>query len=91
MKLRSAVLIFGIFLVGLFGAFSFVLIKTTDLLDFQSHELAKAGESIRIAQELKSRLLSHNRNSFLYQMTKAASRFESRQAQRDEIFILLKT
>ena len=89
MKLKTAVSIPALLLSGVFCVLSFALIKTTDLLDFQSREIAKAGESIRVAQSLKNRLLTHNRNSFLYELNNDPSRFASRQKQRDEIVELL--
>lgn len=84
MKLTTALTIFGVTFVGLIAALSFALWKTSNLLDFEAHEIAKAGESIRVAQELKVQLLNHNRNSFLYQLNNAGSHFGNRQTLRGE-------
>jgi signal transduction histidine kinase len=90
MTLKTAVSITALLLLAVFGALSLALIRATDLLDLQVRELARAGESIIVAQSLKNRLLSHNRNSFLYQLNHDASRFESSASQRREIEDLLR-
>ena len=66
-SLRTAVIIVGTLLLVLFGVLSFWLDKTTGLLDYETRELTEAHESVRVAQELKVRLLVHNRSSFLNQ------------------------
>lgn len=85
MNLRVTALILSVFLFGVFGALSLSFMKTTDLLNFEAQELTKSGESIRLAQGLKVRLLSHNRNSFLYSLHRNPSHHETRQTQRREI------
>ena len=85
MSLRTAVIIVGALLLVLFGVLSFSLDKTTGLLDFEARELSKAHESVRVAQELKIRLLVHNRSSFLNQLGEETYRGESSRVERSEI------
>lgn len=68
-----------------YGVMTFLLMRTSDLLDREANELAAAGESIYLAEDLKSRLLIHNRNSFLYTLTRDPLRLESRRGQRTEL------
>ncbi|MEX1031772.1 MAG: ATP-binding protein [Cellvibrionaceae bacterium] len=89
MKLRTAVTIFVVLVLGLFAALSISLVRTSDLLERGARNVAIAGESIRIAEELKSRLLTHNRNAFLYSLSQDPGRLETRRAQRVEIANLL--
>lgn len=91
MKLRTAVAIFVVLVLGLFVALSVSLVRITDLLDRSGRDLAMAGEKIRLAEELKSSLLTHNRNAFLYSLHREPSRMATRRAQRTEIVALLQT
>jgi len=85
MSLRTAVIVVGALLLVVFGVLSFSLDKTTGLLDFEARELAKAHESVRVAQELKIRLLVHNRSSFLNQLGEETYRGESSRVERSDI------
>ncbi|MGV3591869.1 MAG: ATP-binding protein [Gammaproteobacteria bacterium] len=89
MTLRNAVILFGLLLAGVYAALTLALVNTTNLLDSQAQELARAGDSIRVAQSLRNRLLAHNRNDFLFQLNNDPARFETSTAQRDEIEALL--
>lgn len=85
MRLKTAVGIFIGISVALFIALAVSLLRTADLLDRSAMEVALAGESIRLVEELKSKLLTHNRNSFLYSLQGEPWRRDSRRAQRLEI------
>jgi signal transduction histidine kinase len=91
MKLKTAVTIFVALLLGLFAALSVSLVRISDLLDRSGRDLAMAGESIRLAEELKSSLLTHNRDAFLYTLQHEPARMETRRTQRIEILNLLKS
>src|SRR6185436_11806678 len=65
MSLRTAVVVVGALLLALFGVLSLWLDRTTDLLELEARELAQAHESVGAAEDLKIRLLVHNRSSFL--------------------------
>ncbi len=90
MRLKNISLITSFLLLGTFFVLSFALMKVTDMLEIEANELAQASESIQVAQSLKNRLLTHNRNSFLYHQHKDQVRFENRAIQRQEINDLLK-
>lgn len=64
-------------------------IRNAELLERQAIALSKAGENIRVAKDLKTRLLVHNRNEFLYALHKDSSRYESNLAERAKIAKLL--
>jgi signal transduction histidine kinase len=85
MSLRTAVIIVGTLLLVLFGVLSFWLDKTTHLLEFEARELSEAHESVRVAQELKIRLLVHNRGSFLNQLGADGAQDRTSQVERAEI------
>lgn len=85
MTLRTFALIFVIAVLGLFAALSYSLIRTSDYLDESAHQLSLAAESIHSAQALKSRMLTHNRNAFLYALTRDPERQENSRAQRLQI------
>lgn len=89
MTLRNAVILLTLLLAGVYAALTLALVNTTDLLDSQAQELARAGESIRVAQSLRNRLLAHNRDDFMYQLNNDPGRFETSTAQRNEIEALL--
>jgi signal transduction histidine kinase len=84
-NLRTAVIILSAMLITVFGALSLALSRTTALLDYESRELAKSGESIRLAQGLKLRLLAVNRNTLLYKLHGEPWRLESKLSQRGEV------
>src|SRR4029079_9574072 len=85
MSLRTAVVVVGALLLALFGVLSLWLDRTTDLLELEARELAKAHESVGAADDLKIRLLVHNRTSFLNQLGFDKSRQHDGQVERDEI------
>lgn len=85
MKLRTALGAFVALLFVLFAALSLSLLRTTDLLGRSAREIALAGESIRQGEELKSRLLLHNRNAFLYALGGDPAHLQTRRSQRAEI------
>jgi len=85
MSLRTAVVVVGALLLALFGVLSLWLDRTTDLLELEARELARAHESVGAAEDLKIRLLVHNRSSFLNQLGFDNSRQHDGQVERDEI------
>lgn len=85
MKIKVAFAILTTIILGLFAVLSISVIEVTDILNRESKDLMKAGESIRVAQELKSHLLTHNRNSFFNAITKDITRSKGRKLQREEI------
>ena len=85
MSLRTAVVVVGALLLALFGVLSLWLDRTTDLLELEARELAQAHESVGAAEDLKIRLLVHNRSSFLNQLGFDKSRQHDGQVERDEI------
>jgi two-component system, OmpR family, sensor histidine kinase MtrB len=89
MKLKTAALLFCTVIFGLFVLLGASLIKITSLLDREARDIATAGTSINTAQELKSQLLTHNRNAFLYSLNKNPNRLESGKVLRAEIANLL--
>lgn len=89
MKLKTAVLIFATLILLVFALLSTLLIRTTNLLEQEARDLEMAGESISLAKELESRLLTHNRNAFLYSIDPDADKLTSSRAQRVEMEKLL--
>jgi two-component system, OmpR family, sensor histidine kinase MtrB len=89
MKLKTAALLFCTVIFGLFVLLGASLIKITTLLDREARDIAAAGTSINTAQELKSQLLTHNRNAFLYSLNKNPNRLESGKVLRAKIADLL--
>ena len=85
MSLRTAVVVVGALLLALFGVLSLWLDRTTDLLELEARELARAHESVGAAEDLKIRLLVHNRSSFLNQLGFDNSRQHDGQVERGEI------
>lgn len=91
MKLRTAVAIFVVLVLGLFVALSLSLVRISSLLDRSARDLAMAGEQIRMAEELKSGILIHNRNAFLHELYGEPESRAARRAQRLAIVRLLET
>lgn len=91
MTLKTTLTVFVILISAIFTALSISLVQMSDLLDLNARKLAAAGESIRIAEEMKSRLLTHNRDAFLYELHQDPDRLISRRAQREQIVRLLET
>lgn len=89
MKLRSSVAIFVSLVLGLFLALSVSLVRTSNLLDRSGRDLAVAGEQIRQAEELKSGVLNHNRNAFLYELNHEPGFRAARRSQRLKIIEVL--
>lgn len=89
MRLNTAIAIFSVLIFGVFVALSVLLLKTADELDLEAQELAKASHSSTVAIELKTRLLTYNRNEFLYSLHKDPFRLAHRSVQRQEISKLL--
>lgn len=85
MSLKTALFTINGIILSLFIILSASYIYTTDLLDTEAQQLVDAGESISLAKNLKSKLLTHNRYSFLYSLHKSPKRLEGRQQQRFEI------
>lgn len=84
MRIKTAVTLFCFIILAIFSVLAVSLIRTTDLLDYEASELAKAGESISVAKLIKVRLLLHNRNVFLHQLKKETL-VEASQVQFQEI------
>jgi signal transduction histidine kinase len=91
MRLKTGLAIFVVLVSVIFAALSVSLIRMSDLLDRESRKLIAAGESIRLAEELKSRLLVHNRNAFLYTLNNDPDRLQGRRTQRAQVTSLLET
>ncbi|MCW8193328.1 HAMP domain-containing histidine kinase [Proteobacteria bacterium 005FR1] len=89
MKLRTAVGIFIAISFALFLALAASLFRVSELLDRSARDVALAGEGIRIGEELKSTLLTHNRNAFLYSLRGEPWRVDTRREQRREIINIL--
>lgn len=89
MKLRTAVGVFIAISLVLFIAMALSLLRVADMLDLSARDVAHAGETIRIGEELKSSLLTHNRDAFLYSLRGEPWRLSSRQEQRAEIVNLV--
>ncbi|MEX0619327.1 MAG: HAMP domain-containing sensor histidine kinase [Pseudohongiellaceae bacterium] len=70
MKLQSYGLLLGTLLLAMFIVRFAAVTQFSELLDRDVGRLTEAAESIRLAQSLKSRLLTHNRNSFLYTLNR---------------------
>lgn len=85
MKLKTALATSASILLLVFVTLAALLINTSDLLGVAARELAQAGESLRVAEELKSRLLVHNRDVFLYSLHQDQARLISRDSQRVKI------
>ena len=56
MKIKTALSIFILLLLTLFGALSFSLIKATDLLKLEAESLSHSAERVRLAEEIKGHL-----------------------------------
>ncbi len=68
-----------------------MIIKTSNLLEQEAHELAQAGDSVRIAKEIKSRLLLHNRNTFLQALQDGVPQLITTELRHNELTDLLKS
>lgn len=77
MKIKTALSIFIVLTLIVFGAISFLLTRTSNLLEVEAKSLARAAESIHVSKEIKSHLLIYNRNVFLYALHKDPSRLEA--------------
>ena len=89
LKLKLTIFIFSFLILTVFSGLAYKLISSSNLLDKDASDLNQASESVQIAKEIKSRLLTHNRNAFLYSIHKDPARLESRRSQRIEIERLL--
>lgn len=66
MRIRTAALLFGVLIFGLFAMLGFSLVRTTNLLESEALALVTAAENISAARDLKLELLMHNRNVFFH-------------------------
>jgi two-component system, OmpR family, sensor histidine kinase MtrB len=89
MRIRTASLLFGVLIFGLFAMLGFSLVRTTNLLESEARDLAMAGESISAARRLKLELLIHNRNAFFHSVRKNQARPETAGDLRREITDIL--
>lgn len=89
MKLRTAVAAFVVLVLGLFLALSLSLVRVSSLLDRSGRDLAMAGEQARMAEEFKSRILIHNRNAFLDELSPGAGIGAGTREQRGRIIRVL--
>jgi hypothetical protein len=90
MKLSTALATFVILLLAVFVGAAYSLVKTSDLLDQEATDLAEAGESARMAEELKSSLLLHNRDTILHSIDHTYASKESPFSEKQTILHLLK-
>lgn len=91
MNLKAATIIFVVFVLGVFLALSLSLTRSSNLLDLEAKRLVTASENIRLAEEMKTRLLIHNRNAFLYSLYKDPRLLERRRSERAHVTSLLET
>jgi two-component system, OmpR family, sensor histidine kinase MtrB len=77
MKVKTAASLFAAIIFGLFLLLGISLIRITNLLEHEAKDLAMAGESIQVATELRSYLLIHNRNTFLYSSGQESNRLST--------------
>lgn len=91
MNLKVATVVFVVFVLGVFLALSISLTRSADLLDQEARRLMTASENIRLAEEMKTRLLIHNRNAFLYSLNRDPKLLERRRAERVQVTSLLGT
>jgi two-component system sensor histidine kinase MtrB len=70
MNVKNAALLFASLIFGLFVLMGVSLMHMTNLLDGGAKSIAVSGESIRVAQELKSFLLIHNRNTLFHSLNR---------------------
>lgn len=89
MKLKSLLTIFFLFSLTFFLLVLISITKLTDLLENEASEISLAGESVRMGEELKSTLLRHNRNSFLYSIHRDQWRKVRKDGQEEKINELL--
>ena len=89
MKLSTALATFVILLLAVFVGAAYSLVKTSDLLDQEATDLAEAGESARMAEELKSSLLLHNRDTILHSIDHTYASKESPFSEKQTILNLL--
>ncbi|HEX5056873.1 MAG TPA: ATP-binding protein [Gammaproteobacteria bacterium] len=89
MKVRNAAFLFATLIFGLFVSMGISLIHMTNLLDREAKNIAAAGQSIDLAQELKSYLLIHNRNIIFYSPDADTDIVASSRAEQTEIPHLL--
>jgi two-component system, OmpR family, sensor histidine kinase MtrB len=71
MKVKTATFLLAALILGLFILLGGSLIRMTSLLDEEANALGMAGESISVVKELRSYLLSHNREDFLFSLQSA--------------------
>lgn len=89
MKIKTALSIFILLLLTLFGALSFSLIKATDLLKLEAESLSHSAERVRLAEEIKGHLVLYNRNKFLYSINQDPRRLQSTIEHRAALVTLL--
>lgn len=85
MKLKTASFTYSASLLILFGLFSVALLRTSRLLKTETRDLIGASNSVQMAKELKSQLLIHNRNAFLYHLKHEPRLLQERVLQRAKI------
>lgn len=91
MRIRTASLLFGVLIFGLFAMLGFSLVRTTNLLEREAQDLAMAGESMNVAKRLKLELLIHNRNAFFHSFREDQARPATAGDLRREITDILAT
>jgi two-component system, OmpR family, sensor histidine kinase MtrB len=85
MKLRTALAILASLILAVFMMMAAKLNGTANLLDHTARDLARAGDSLRVAEQLKSLLLIHNRDAFLFTLHNDQARLDRRTAEHAEI------
>lgn len=68
MRLKTAALFLSAILLATLAGLYISFEKTNDLLNYESQELFNSGESIRVAQSIRTNLLERNRDAFLKQL-----------------------
>jgi signal transduction histidine kinase len=91
MKVKTATLLFTALIFGLLALLGFSLIKITTWSDQGADDLTMAAETVRVAKELKSTLLTHNRNTFLHSLYQDPRRLENNRELQTRITMLIAT
>lgn len=85
MKIKTFILLFNALILVLFVALTAALVYAGGLFERRIAQLQEASDSIRSAENLKSALLTHNRDALLYAMSNDPARLASRRSDTAEI------
>jgi methyl-accepting chemotaxis protein len=88
-NLRGATLIVSSVILIAFAILALTLIDTSERLEGQATKIGMSGYGARLATELKTQVLLHNRRSFLYSMKKTQALEQNVEIGRQRIWHLL--